>query len=111
MFPGVGVGVGGLLAPLVSDVSPDADAMDLDPGDDVSAAPAELPGVTTVRAVPAHCRAGPDDARRAFKLVVDPELEAITRRGTVSARAIERVERWNGEGVRSRRDGGGGGGC
>jgi len=52
--------------------------------------------------VPEECRPRPEDRHRSFKLIVDPELDALSRRksGGVVTR-VERVERWNGEGVRT----------
>jgi len=54
--------------------------------------------------VPEECRPRPEDRHRSFKLIVDPELDALSRRksGGVVTR-VERVERWNGEGVRAAR--------
>ena len=62
-------------------------------------APSE--SMVSVPTIPEHCRPREDDFRRAYKLVVDPELEVLARRHHSAARATEKIERWNGEGVRS----------
>ena len=96
-----GMDSGGLWAPDAAG-SDDKDALEL-PSAAALSLPDAAPGsesVVSVPTIPEHCRPRDDDFRRAYKLVVDPELEVLARRHHSAARATEKIERWNGEGVR-----------